>query len=109
MASAVEALREFAGTLVTSDPVLPIWTNRDGSRATSGKAFLDLLVGQVSSPVRWDRTMQSFSEAGITGLIEVVPAGALTGLARRGLPGVPTVAIKTPDDLSAAIEMLENR
>ncbi len=109
MAPAVEALREFAGTLVTSDPVLPIWTNRDGARATDGKAFLDLLVGQVSSPVRWDRTMRSFSEAGITGLIEVAPAGALTGLARRGLPGVPTVAIKTPDDLSAAIEMLENR
>ena len=47
-------------------------------------------------------TMDSFAAAGITGLIEVAPAGALVGLAKRGLRGVPTVAVKTPDDLAAA-------
>lgn len=108
MAPAVQTLRAFADTLFPSDPTLPIWTNRDGSQVKDGQAFLDLIVGQVSSPVRWDRTMETFTAAGITGLIEVAPAGALTGLARRGLKGVPTVAIKTPDDLPAAIQMLEN-
>ena len=72
-----------------------------------GRAFVDLLVGQVSSPVRWDKAMSAFADAGVTGLIEVAPAGALVGLARRGLKGVPTVAVKTPDDLPAAIALIE--
>jgi [acyl-carrier-protein] S-malonyltransferase len=90
-----------------ADPAIALWTNRDGSRVTTGAAFVDLLVGQVSSPVRWDKTMESFADAGVTGLIELAPAGALTGLARRGLRGVPTVAISTPDDLQAAVDLLQ--
>jgi [acyl-carrier-protein] S-malonyltransferase len=107
MEPAVEHLREFASTLAVSDPTLPIWTNKDGSRITSGAEFVDLLVGQVSSPVRWDLTMESLQAAGVTGIIEVAPAGALVGLAKRGLKGVPSVAIKTPDDLPAAFELID--
>jgi [acyl-carrier-protein] S-malonyltransferase len=107
MQPAVAHLREFASTLSASDPTLPIWTNRDGSRVTSGAAFVDLLVGQVSSPVRWDFTMESFQAAGVTGIIEVAPAGALVGLAKRGLKGVAAVAIKTPDDLPAAFDLID--
>jgi [acyl-carrier-protein] S-malonyltransferase len=70
-------------------------------------AFVDLLVGQVSSPVRWDKTMESLATAGVTGIIEVAPAGALVGLAKRALKGVPTVAIKTPDDLDAAYALID--
>jgi [acyl-carrier-protein] S-malonyltransferase len=107
MEPAVEHLRDFASSLSVSDPTLPIWTNKDGSRVTSGAEYLDLLVGQVSSPVRWDLTMESFQAAGVTGIIEVAPAGALVGLAKRGLKGVPSVAIKTPDDLPAAFELID--
>jgi len=107
MAPAVDRLAALAATLAPADPTLPIWTNNDGSRIESGSRFLDLLVGQVSSPVRWDLSMESFAAAGITGLIEVAPAGALTGLARRGLKGVPAVAVKTPDELPAAFELID--
>ncbi|RFA20793.1 ACP S-malonyltransferase [Subtercola boreus] len=107
MQPAVEHLTDVAHTLSPTHPSLPIWTNRDGGVVDTGESFVDLLVGQVSSPVRWDRTMASFLDAGVTGIIEVAPAGALVGLAKRGLRGVPSVAIKTPDDLPAAIEMLE--
>lgn len=109
MAPAVAGLSEFAASLETDDPALPIWTNNDGSRVESGQRFLDLLVGQVSSPVRWDKTMESFAEAGVTGIIELAPAGALVGLAKRGLKGVPSVAVKTPDDLSAAFDMIDGK
>jgi [acyl-carrier-protein] S-malonyltransferase len=51
--------------------------------------------------------MEAFDAAGVTGLIEVAPAGALTGLAKRGLKGLPTLALSTPDDLPAAIDMLD--
>jgi len=107
MRPAVDSLRAFAATLDTADPTLPIWTNSDGSRVDDGARFLDLLVGQVSSPVRWDLCMAAFQASGITGLIEVAPAGALTGLAKRGLKGVPTLAVKTPDDLPAAFELID--
>ncbi|GAA1812641.1 ACP S-malonyltransferase [Agromyces neolithicus] len=107
MRPAVERLAAVAATLTPADPQLPLWTNRDGSTVTSGGAFLELLVGQVSSPVRWDLCMASFQEAGVSGIIELAPAGALVGLAKRGLKGVPTVAVKTPDDLPAAIELIE--
>lgn len=106
MASAVSALREAVGAASPADPEITLWTNHDGSVVDTGARALELLVGQVSSPVRWDLCMQSFADAGITGLIELAPAGALVGLAKRGLRGVPTVAVKTPDDLDAAVRLL---
>ncbi|HEY9498477.1 MAG TPA: ACP S-malonyltransferase [Terrimesophilobacter sp.] len=108
MAPAVDHLREVAASFETNDPTMTIWTNRIGKPVPSGRTFLDMMIGQVSNPVRWDKTMESFAAAGITGLIEVAPAGALVGLAKRALKGIPTVAVKTPDDLPAAIEMIEN-
>ncbi|MES2170278.1 MAG: ACP S-malonyltransferase [Actinomycetota bacterium] len=107
MAPAVDHLREIVAGLEQHDPRLTIWTNSDGSTVDNGGRFIDLLVGQVSSPVRWDKTMESFAEAGVTGIIEVAPAGALVGLAKRGLKGVPTVAVKTPDDLAAAYDLID--
>jgi [acyl-carrier-protein] S-malonyltransferase len=108
MLDAVETLREAAETVNTSDAVKTLWTNKDGSIVTKGQEFRDLLVGQVSSPVRWDKCMDSFAAAGVTGIIELAPAGALVGLAKRGLKGVPTVAVKTPDDLVAARELIDS-
>ncbi|GAB3633394.1 ACP S-malonyltransferase [Microbacterium shaanxiense] len=106
MASAVETLRDAVGEVVPSDPRITLWTNSDGTIVTSGATALDLIVNQVSAPVRWDLCMASFADNGITGLIELAPAGALTGLAKRGLRGTPTVAVKTPEDLDAAAELL---
>lgn len=109
MQPAVATLREFADTLEVHDPSLTIWTNSTGSTVASGTEFVDLLVGQVSSPVRWDLTMTAFAAAGVTGLIELAPAGALVGLAKRGLKGIPTVAVKTPDDLAAAFDLIDGK
>ncbi len=109
MQPSVDALHEVAASIWASDPALPIWTNRDGSLVESGTTFVDLMVSQVTSPVRWDLTMGSLAQAGVTGLIELAPGGALTGLAKRGLKGVPTVAIKTPDDLAAAYDMMNGK
>lgn len=109
MQPAVERLREAAAGVGVADPETTIWTNKDGSAVASGAAFVDLLVGQVASPVRWDLCMRAFEAAGVTGLVELAPAGALVGLAKRGLKGLPTVAVKTPDDIPAAIELIETQ
>lgn len=107
MQPAVAPLANFAATLAPTDPTLTIWTNKDGSTVASGVSFVDLLVGQVSSPVRWDKTMAALGAAGVTGIIELAPAGALVGLVKRGLKGVPTIAVKTPDDLDAAFALID--
>ncbi|MDH6239296.1 ACP S-malonyltransferase [Aurantimicrobium minutum] len=108
MLDAVETLREAAAEVNTNDPMKTLWTNKDGSVVAKGDTFRDLLVGQVSSPVRWDKCMDSFAAAGVSGIIEIAPAGALVGLAKRALKGVPTVAIKTPKDLVAARELIDS-
>jgi [acyl-carrier-protein] S-malonyltransferase len=102
MAPAVETLRAAAAEVTASDPRVTIWSNRDGAAVASGADFVRMLVDQVASPVRWDLCMASFGEAGVTGLIELAPAGTLVGLAKRALRGVPAVAVKTPDELAAA-------
>jgi [acyl-carrier-protein] S-malonyltransferase len=106
MAPAVETLRTAAAEVEASDPRVTVWTNRDGSAVARGSEFVGLLVDQVASPVRWDLCMTAFSSAGVSGIVELSPAGTLTGLAKRALRGTPAVAVKTPDDLQAAADLL---
>lgn len=107
MEPAVETLRAAAADVTASAPDVTLWTNSDGSVVDDGRRAVDLVVAQVASPVRWDRCMTSFADHGVTGIIELAPAGALTGLAKRALRGTPTVAVKTPDDLDAAVALLK--
>ncbi|TFD35127.1 ACP S-malonyltransferase [Cryobacterium sp. TMT1-19] len=109
MHPAVKHLTRVSALLAPADPTLSIWTNRDGSAVSNGARFVELLVDQVSSPVRWDMCMRSFADAGVTGIIEVAPAGALVGLAKRALKGVPSIAIRTPDDLPAAFDLIDQQ
>jgi [acyl-carrier-protein] S-malonyltransferase len=107
MAPAVEELEAFTKTLTVSDPQLSIWSNQAGQQVTSGSEFIKLLVGQVANSVRWDLCMSAMVAAGVTGVIEVSPAGTLAGLAKRGMPDVEIVALKSPVDLEAANSLIE--
>ncbi|MFF7181320.1 acyltransferase domain-containing protein [Streptomyces sp. NPDC008121] len=102
MAPAVEKLEAAARELTVSAPSVRYVSNKDGRMVTEGAEIIARLVGQVANPVRWDLCMETFQALGATALIEVCPGGTLTGLAKRALPGVRTVALKTPDDLDAA-------
>jgi [acyl-carrier-protein] S-malonyltransferase len=107
MAPAVSTLAGYARAITTRDPRLPLISNADGRVVHDGRDVLARLVRQVSSPVRWDLCMAAMSHLGVTAVIEIPPAGALTGLVKRALPGVQTLALKTPDDLPAAWAMVE--
>ncbi|WP_200307448.1 ACP S-malonyltransferase [Streptomyces adelaidensis] len=102
MAPAVDTLAKAAEDLSPGDPKVTYVSNKDGQAVATGAEVLSRLVGQVANPVRWDLCMETFKELGVTALVEVCPGGTLTGLAKRALPGVPTVALKTPADLDAA-------
>ncbi len=106
MASAVEALAEVAATVTARDPVLTVLSNRDGAAVRTGADWLDRIVNQVSAPVRWDKCMATMRTMRATAFIELPPAGTLTGLARRAMPGVALLALKTPADLDAARALL---
>ncbi|MEU9973570.1 ACP S-malonyltransferase [Streptomyces sp. NPDC051014] len=106
MAPAVDTLAAAAAKLAPTDPKLTYVSNRDGRAVASGGEIVERLVGQVANPVRWDLCMETFQELGVTALLEVCPGGTLTGLAKRALPGVKTLALKTPDDLDAARELI---
>jgi [acyl-carrier-protein] S-malonyltransferase len=104
MAPAVEQLRAVAADLSVADPRVRLLSNADGAVVGGGDEFVRRLITQVSNPVRWDACMATMAELGVTTMIELVPGGTLTGLARRALPGITTIALKTPDDLDAARE-----
>ncbi|MFD4545425.1 ACP S-malonyltransferase [Streptomyces sp. NPDC058466] len=106
MAPAVETLAKAAADLAPTDPKVTYVSNKDGKIVSGGTEVLERLVGQVANPVRWDLCMETFKELGVTALVEVCPGGTLTGLAKRALPGVATLALKTPDDLDAARELI---
>lgn len=108
MQPAVAALAEYAEGVTVADPTAKLWTNSTGAIVDSGATYLDLLVAQVSNPVRWDLCMESMLAAGVTKIIEVVPAGTLSGLAKRSMPGIEIVAVKTPENLEAALSLINN-
>jgi [acyl-carrier-protein] S-malonyltransferase len=108
MAPAVEALRQAAGDdLAVKDPAITLLSNADGGAVASGAEWVDRIVAQVAAPVRWDKCMATMSAIGVTALLELPPAGTLTGLAKRALRGVETLALKTPDQLDAARDLIK--
>jgi [acyl-carrier-protein] S-malonyltransferase len=106
MAPAVEDLRAAAADVTVRDPAMMLLSNHDGAAVTSGTEWLERIVAQVSEPVRWNLCMQSMAALGATALIELPPAGTLTGLARRALTGVALVSLKTPDSIGAARSLM---
>ncbi|MGP5672734.1 ACP S-malonyltransferase [Brachybacterium alimentarium] len=102
MAAAREELAAFAPELSPTAPTVPLVSNAGGEIVTDGSRYLDLIVTQVASPVDWEACMGALRERGVTALIEVAPAGTLTGLAKRELKGIALANLNTPDDLDAA-------
>ena len=98
MQPAVTKLSEVAATVSASVPQMKLWSNVDGALVTDGEQFLASLVSQVSNPVRWDLCMASIDKLSAT-VVELPPAGALAGLAKRGMPNSTAVALKNPTDL----------
>jgi [acyl-carrier-protein] S-malonyltransferase len=106
MSSAVHSLAQLASSVSVRDPWAKVISNKDGAVVHHGRELINRIVGQISNPVRWDRCMQTLIDLGVTGVIEVAPAGTLTGLLKRVAPSIETLALKTPDDLDLAKELI---
>ncbi|WBB54385.1 ACP S-malonyltransferase [Verrucosispora sp. WMMD573] len=109
MAPAEAALATVAAGITPSDPDRILLSNLDGTAVDNGRELLERLVRQVTAPVRWDLCMATLAGLGVTGVIELPPAGTLAGLVKRELAGAGApeiVTLKTPDDLPAAQELI---
>ena len=102
MAPAVDHVAKIAESVSVHDVRIPLISNRDGQMVSDGADALQRIVGQIANPVRWDLCLERMSELGVTGILELPPAGTLTGIAKRALKGVGTFALKTPDQLDDA-------
>jgi [acyl-carrier-protein] S-malonyltransferase len=109
MAPAEKALAAVAGGVTVADPSRIIVSNLDGSAIIHGREMLQRLVRQVTAPVRWDLCMKALRDLGVTGIIELPPAGTLAGLIKRELKGdgaPEIVTLNTPGDLPAARDLI---
>lgn len=106
MQPAVAALAAQVATATIAEPKLSILSNKDGAVVASGEEMMSRIVGQVAGPVRWDLCMETLAKLGVTGVIEVPPAGTLVGLIKRATPDIECFALKSPDDLAAAKEFV---
>jgi [acyl-carrier-protein] S-malonyltransferase len=107
MQPAVQVLSDYSKGISANDPELTLWSNQQGQVVTSGHDFIQLMVSQISSPVRWDYCMKAMLDAGVSAMIELSPAGTLVGLAKRAMPGVETLAVKTPENLEQALSLID--
>ncbi|MEU8297050.1 acyltransferase domain-containing protein [Micromonospora sp. NPDC048909] len=109
MAPAEAALATVAGGITPADPARILLSNLDGAAVNHGRDMVQRLVRQVTAPVRWDLCMRTLVDLGVTGVIELPPAGTLAGLVKRELKatGAPEiVTLNTPDDLPAARDLI---
>jgi [acyl-carrier-protein] S-malonyltransferase len=109
MAPAEAALRDYAATLDTADPYHILLSNADGASVATGAELVARLVAQVTRPVRWDLCLRTLRDLGVSAAIELPPAGTLTGIAKRELPGVEVLALKSPADLEAGRRLVDSR
>ncbi|MFN2518398.1 MAG: ACP S-malonyltransferase, partial [Jatrophihabitantaceae bacterium] len=109
MTPAADALAGYADSLPVADPRPILLSNAEGSAVTTGTDLRVGLVLQVTLPVRWDLCLRTCADLGVTAALELAPAGTLTGIAKRELPGVDIVAVKSPDDLDRARALVDSR
>ena len=97
---------EHRDQLAPADPVLALLSDADGGVVTSGEDMLERLVAQVTLSVRWDACLATLRDRGITGAVELTPAGTLTGMVKRQIKGTATVNVSEPEHLAAAVELV---
>src|SRR3712207_4576313 len=108
MAPARSELEGLVGGLRPADPGRGLLSNADGTAVDSGAEVLSRLVSQVTSPVRFDACLATLRELGVTAVLELPPAGALAGLAKREWKGagIELLALTSPADLDRARELI---
>jgi [acyl-carrier-protein] S-malonyltransferase len=104
MRSAGARLGERLAQLEIRTPRIRYLSAVDAMEHTEANDIRELLVRQLSSPVRWTATVAALGAAGARQVVECGPGGVLAGLVKRITRGsdVQTFALESPENLAAA-------
>jgi [acyl-carrier-protein] S-malonyltransferase len=101
MEPAVAPLRERLEAIDFRDPRFPVVSNVTAKPVTTGKEARDLLVQQLTAPVRWAESVTAMVSAGVDRFVEIGPGKVLAALNRRNAPNAVSSFVGEPADLAA--------
>ncbi len=104
MGPAAEAFREALERTTFHRPEFPVVSNVTAEPAEEAGRIRQLLVRQLTAPVRWIECIGRMRALGVERFAELGPGKVLAGLNRRNAKGVPTVSLGTP----ASIDLMES-
>ena len=105
MGDAAAALEQRLAGIDISTPEVPVLHNVDGRSRRDPGAIREILVRQLSSPVRWVEIVQAMAGAGVTRVVECGPGKVLTGLTKRIDRGLEALPVFDPGSLAKAISV----
>lgn len=101
MVPAGERLREVLDGIEISELKVPVITNVEATRNQDKNRVRELLVTQVSAPVKWDSSVREMVRLGVTSFVEIGPGKVLSGLVKRIDKEVATANIEDSEGLKA--------
>jgi [acyl-carrier-protein] S-malonyltransferase len=105
MEPAALGLREHLDGIDFQDPTVPVISNVTARPVTLGPEARDLLVSQLTSPVRWSASIATMIEKGVDRFLELGPGKVLAGLNKRNAKGLLSISVGEPDDLEGLKEI----
>ena len=102
MRPAAERLAAKLATVAIAAPAIPVLHNVDVAERGSPDAIRSALAQQAAAPVRWVETIQAFAARGITHVVECGPGRVLTGLNKRIVRELKSLALTDGADIDAA-------
>ncbi len=99
MEPAARGLREKLENVTFHDPEYPVVSNVSARPVTTGSEARDLLVEQLTSPVRWAASVAAMVAAGVDRFVELGPGSVLCGLNRRNAKGLSCSSVGEPADI----------
>jgi [acyl-carrier-protein] S-malonyltransferase len=100
MRPAAEALAEWLATVDMTDPAYPVVSNVTAAAVTTATEARELLVRQVTAPVRWSASVAFMVASGVDRFVEIGPGKVLSGLNRRNAKGIPCTNVGEPADFA---------
>ncbi len=101
MEPAAEGLRAHLEGVAFRDPSFPVYSNATAEAVHSGELARELLVKQLTSPVRWAASVSRMVTNGADRFLELGPGKVLSTLNRRNAKGVPSTWLGAPEDIES--------
>jgi [acyl-carrier-protein] S-malonyltransferase len=101
MESAAVGLKPHLGGLAFSTPTFPVISNVSAAPVREGSAARELLVRQVTAPVRWSASIAAMVTGGAEKFLELGPGAVLCGLNKRNARALSCASLRAPADLEA--------